>query len=102
MPRCPNGHQQRLGLKCLTCGAEISYRESMEELRTLPKVEPQYGKVAVISVGYQRLSLEADYVAEISAGQADLKTPTAFEVASIRGGSWLDFTKRYLPELRRW
>ena len=58
MPRCPNGHEQRLGLKCLTCGAALSYRDSMEELRDLPRVEPDYGKVAVLTVGYPRLSLE--------------------------------------------
>jgi hypothetical protein len=102
MPRCPNGHEQRLGLVCKTCGAGLSYRDSMEELLTLPKTEPDYGNLAVISVGYPRLPLRADYVAEISAGQADLKTSTAFEVASIRGGSWLDFSKKYLHELRRW
>jgi hypothetical protein len=102
MPRCPNGHEQRLGLTCRTCGAELSYRDSLEELRALPKVEPDYGNIAVISVGYPRLPLSADYVAEISAGQADLETPTAFEVASIRGGGWLDFKKKHLHELRRW
>jgi len=102
MPRCANGHEQRLGLKCLTCGAAISYRDSIEELRALPRVEPDYGDVEVITVGYPKLSVKADYVGEISAGQADLKTSTAFEVASIRGGSWQDFNKKYLPELRDW
>ena len=102
MPRCPNGHEQRLGLKCLTCGAELSYRDSLGELRALPKVEPAYGSTAVISVGYPGLSPSADYVAEISAGQADLKTPAAFVVPSIRGGGWLDYNKKHLHELRRW
>ncbi|MGH9918319.1 MAG: hypothetical protein ACRD6W_05555, partial [Nitrososphaerales archaeon] len=102
MPRCPNGHAQRLGLKCLVCGEALSFRDSMDELRDLPKVEPNYGKVEVIAVGYPRLSLTADYVGEISAAQADLETPTAFEVASIRGGSWLDYSKKYLQELRTW
>jgi hypothetical protein len=102
MPRCANGHEQRLGLKCLTCGAAISYRDSIEELRALPRVEPDYGDVEVITVGYPKLSVKADYVGEVSAGQADLKTSTAFEVASIRGGSWQDFNKKYLPELRDW
>jgi hypothetical protein len=102
MPRCPNGHEQRLGLVCQTCGAKISYRDSMDELRTLPKMEPDYGNIAVVSVGYPKLSVSADYVADISAGQADLKTSTAFEVASIRGGGWLDFHKKHLRELRRW
>jgi len=102
MPRCANGHEQRLGLKCTTCGAGLSYRHSIEELLTLPKVEPDYGKVSIITVGYPRLSLRADFVGEISAGQVDLETSTAFEVASIRGGSWLDFNKKYLQELRRW
>jgi len=102
MPRCPNGHAQRLGLKCLVCGEALSFRDSMDELCDLPKVEPDYGKVEVVAVGYPLLSLKADYVGEISAGLADLKTPTAFEVASIRGGSWLDYSRKHLEELRRW
>ncbi|HVB95442.1 MAG TPA: hypothetical protein VND41_02420 [Nitrososphaerales archaeon] len=102
MPRCANGHEQRLGLKCATCGEALSYRDSMEGLLALPKVVPDYGRTSVVSVGYPRLSLKADYVGHISAGQADLKTSTVFEVASIRGGSWLDFNKSYLGEMRRW
>jgi hypothetical protein len=102
MPSCPNGHEQRLGLKCLTCGAALSYRESVGALRSLPRVIPDYGKVSILSVGYPGLSPKAEYVGEISAGPADLKTSTAFRVASIRGGSWLDFREKYLKELRRW
>jgi hypothetical protein len=102
MPRCPNGHEQRLGLKCLTCGADLSYRDQVEELRTLPKVEPHYGKIEVITVGYPRLPVSADYVGEVFTGQGDLKSSTTFEVASIRGGSWLDYSKKYLQELRGW
>lgn len=102
MPSCPNGHEQRLGLKCQTCGAALSYRESVEGLRSLPRVTPNYGKVSILSVGYPGLSAKADFVGEVSAGPADLKTSTAFQVASIRGGSWLDFHKKYLKELSRW
>jgi hypothetical protein len=102
MPSCPNGHVQRLGLKCQTCGADLSYRNSIEELRELPRVEPHYGRVSVLVVGVSRLSLKADYVGEVSIGQADAKTPTGFSVQSIRGGSWLDFSKKYQRELRRW
>ncbi|HEV2389565.1 MAG TPA: hypothetical protein VGS04_02460 [Nitrososphaerales archaeon] len=102
MPNCPNGHAQRLGLKCQTCGAAISYRDSIEDLRELPRMEPNFGKIEVITVGYPGLSLKADYVGEIFVGQADAKSSTSFEVASIRGGSWLDFSKKYLGELRRW
>jgi hypothetical protein len=102
MARCPNGHVQRLGLKCLTCGAELSYRDSVDELRALPRVEPDYGKVEVITVGYPKLAVKADYLGEVFAGRSDLRSPGAFEVASIRGGSWQDFTKKYLEELRGW
>jgi hypothetical protein len=102
MPRCQNGHEQRFGLKCLVCGARLSYKESVDELTRLPKIEPYYGKVCVLAVGYPKLSVKADYVGEVSVGQADLETSTMFQVASIRGGSWLDFQKKYLHELRRW
>ena len=102
MPSCKNGHEQRLGLKCQTCGAPLSYRDSIDELRSLPKVTPDYGKVAILTVGYPGLSAKADYEAEIFSGPADLKTSNAFQVAGISGGSWLDFHKKYLKELRRW
>ncbi len=102
MPSCPNGHEQRLGLKCATCGAALSYRDRIEELRALPRVNPDYGRVAILTVGYPGLSPEADYVGEIAAGPADLKTATIFRVVSIRGGTWLDFHRKYARELRRW
>ena len=65
-------------------------------------MEPYYGKVEVVTVGYPKLSLKANYVGAIYSGQADRKTASAFEVASIRGGSWQDFGKKYLQELREW
>jgi len=102
MNRCPNGHEQRLGLKCETCGADMSYRQSVSELLELPKVSPVYGRLSILSVGYPKLSLKADYIGEIAIAQADSQTSAAFQVASIRGGSWLDFNKKYLDKLRRW
>lgn len=102
MASCPNGHSQRLGLKCLVCGAPISYKAAVDELRALPRVSPDYGKVSILTVGYQGLSPNADYVGSISVGPADLKTSTAFQVAGIRGGTWLDYQKAYLKELLRW
>ncbi len=102
MARCPNGHEQRLGLKCAMCGAELSYRESVTELRNLPRVEPDYGKVSILTVGYPRLSPSAYYVGEVSTGPTDVKTATTFQVASIRGGSWRDLQKKYQEDLRRW
>src|SRR2546430_823438 len=102
MPKCANGHEQRLGLKCRTCGSDLSYRSSVEELRSLPKVDPDYGKVSVLIVESPRLLVKADYVGEIVSGQADLKTATTFQAATIRGGNWLDFQKKYLQDLKRW
>jgi hypothetical protein len=102
MPKCPNGHEQRLGLKCLTCGEPIAYRGALEEMRSLPKIDPNYGKVSVLAVGCPGLSLKADYVGEITTAQGDQRTWRAFQAATIRGGSWLDFQRKYLGELRRW
>src|SRR5271170_2374116 len=102
MPKCPNGHEQRLGLVCATCGAAISYRGAVGELPDLPKVEPYYGKVEVITAGYPKLALKADYVGEISTGASDLQSANSFQVASIRGGSWLDYNNEHVENLRRW
>jgi hypothetical protein len=102
MAKCPNGHEQRLGLKCRICGSDLSYRSSIEALRILPKVDPDYGKVSVLTVECPRLLVKADYVGEIVSGQADLETATTFQAATIRGGNWLDFQKKYLQDLKRW
>jgi hypothetical protein len=102
MARCPNGHEQRLGLRCALCNAELSYRSSVNDLRLLPKVTPDYGHIAILTVGYRGLSLAADYIGEISSGDTDAKTSTNFQVANIRGGSWLDLQKKYQDDLRRW
>jgi hypothetical protein len=102
MAKCPNGHEQRLGLKCRICGSDLSYRSSIEALRILPKVDPDYGKVSVLTVESPRLLVKAGYVGEIVSGQSDLKSATSFQAAAIRGGSWLDFQRKYLQDLRRW
>jgi hypothetical protein len=102
MASCPNGHSQRLGLKCLACGAPLSYRGAVDELKALPRVSPDYGKVSILTVGYPGLSTRADYVGAISVGPADLKSSTEFQVAGIRGGTWLDYQKAYLKDLLRW
>jgi len=102
MAKCPNGHEQRLGLKCKMCGGPLSYRESLEELRKLPKVVPDYGKVSILTVGYRRLPLPADYEGEVLVGEADLRSAAAFQASSIRGGSWLDFQRKYRRDLQRW
>jgi hypothetical protein len=102
VPRCSNGHEQRLGLKCQTCQAELSYRDSIDDLLALPKVEPDYGKVTVLTVACPGLSLGADFIGEIASGQVGRETSTAFQVASISGGNWLDLYKKHLQEARRW
>ena len=93
MPKCTNGHEQRLGLKCQTCVEPLSYRDSVAELRELPIVEPNYGKISVISVGRPGLSLKADYVGEIVAGQSDQRTWRSFQAPS--------YTRRQLARLSK-
>jgi len=102
MPRCPNGHEQKVGLRCAACGQEMTYREAVNQLRALPVVQPDWGKVSVLSVGYRKLSLPVDYSGEIMIGSTNAKTSSSFQVVSIRGGSWLDFLKQYVKDLRRW
>jgi hypothetical protein len=102
MAKCPNGHDQRLGLKCRICGSDLSYRSSIEALRTLPKVDPEYGKVSVVTVESPGLQVKADYFGEIASGQSDLRTANSFQAAAIRGGSWIDYQRKYLQDLRRW
>ncbi|HUK74886.1 MAG TPA: hypothetical protein VLU99_03765 [Nitrososphaerales archaeon] len=102
MPKCPNGHEQALGLKCQACGAPISYRGALSELSNLPQVKPEYGAISMLTVGYPRLSSRAEFVGEIASGPAELRSSTSFHVAGIRGGTWLEFSEKYLKDLRRW
>lgn len=102
MPKCPKGHEQRLGLKCVTCGAEISFKDSIDDLKNLPFVKPDYGKVAVLSVGYPGLTLKSGFLGEVGTAQEEARTATSFQAAAIRGGTWLDFQNKCLKDLRRW
>jgi hypothetical protein len=65
-------------------------------------VNPNYGRTSVLTVECPKLMVKADYVGEIGSGQADAKTANAFQAATIRGGSWLDYRKKYQQDLRRW
>jgi len=102
LPSCPNGHEQRLGFKCATCGAEVSFKESVGELLVLPRVNPDFGKMAVLTVAYPGLNIKTDYFGEISSAAEDQRTSTSFQAATIRGGTWLDYQNKYLKDLRRW
>lgn len=102
MPRCPNGHEQRLGLACGTCGADVTYSQSLPELLDLPEVRPDYGRVSILSIGHPGLGVRADFLGEISIGQDDAETSTNFTVGAIRGGSWLDYTRKHADRLRTW
>jgi hypothetical protein len=65
-------------------------------------VAPDYGTLSVLTVGCPGLTLKADYVGEVATGQEDQRTSREFRAANIRGGSWLDFQRKHLDELRKW
>lgn len=101
MPKCSNGHEQKLGLKCATCGAAVSYMDSLQELLTFPEVHPDYGKIAVLSVGLNSPWRMADFSGVVARGESANKDESSFTVASIGGGTWSDYLKK-ADELRSW
>lgn len=102
MPRCPNGHEQELGLKCDVCGADISYKSSAKKLLVLPTVRPGYGRVALLRVGFQGTPSGVDYTGTVSVGEAEGSDATSFTVQRSQGGNWLEFKSKHESKLGLW
>ena len=102
MPRCPNGHEQEFGLKCDVCGAEISFKSSVKKLLVLPTVRPDYGRVALLRVGFQGESSGVDYTGTVAVGETEASDATSFTVPRIQGGNWLEFKSKYQSKLGAW
>ena len=101
MPRCAKGHEAGLALRCPTCGADVSFRESLPDLLRLPSPDLRLEDVAVLFVGPTSFAMGGVYSAEAVLGEGE---PTArqFVAERIEGGTWLDYTSRYSEKLKRW
>ncbi len=102
MPRCPNGHEQELGLSCKVCGARLSYRQACRELLNLPRVRPDFGKVATFYVGLPPTQTDVSYTGVVRVGDLRKQTKGEFTVEKIQGGTWLDFYSKNSEALSRW
>ncbi len=102
MPRCSNGHEQMIGLKCTVCGAPLSYKEACATLVSLPGVRPDYGKVSALFVGLHKFPTTADYSGVIMAADVKGQTIDSFTAEKAEGGTWLDHYTKSSGDLRRW
>jgi hypothetical protein len=102
MPKCPNGHEQRLGLKCATCGSKIVYRDACEELLRLPDVKPDFGRLRMVSAGFPVIPMGVGNSSLVDVGEATNASASSFTVPRIQGGSWLDYYTKHADELNQW
>jgi hypothetical protein len=102
MPRCQNGHEQALGLKCAACGARLSYREACADLVSLPKVSPAYGKASLLFVGLPSFRASVDYSGVMLLGDAKAQTADSFTAEKTHGGTWFELYAAASGDLRRW
>jgi len=102
MPSCANGHVQKFGLKCDVCGADVSYKSAAKELLALPSVQPDYGGISLLRVGFPGVLSRVDYSASVTIGEEERADADSFIVPRIHGGNWLEFKSRYQTKLTRW
>ena len=102
MPRCANGHMQRLGLKCKICGQPLSYKEVASQLLDLPSVQPDFGRTASLYVGMSPGPREEGYSIRVTVGDSPKQTKNEFVLAKTQGGTWHDFYSNSGAELSRW
>jgi len=102
LPRCANGHFQSLGLKCNTCGMQLSYREATSQLLDLPSVQPEFGRTASLYVGVPPAFREGGYSIALSSGDGHLQSKGEYVLERIQGGTWYDFYSKSSEEFARW
>jgi hypothetical protein len=102
VPKCPNGHEQELGLKCNVCGADLSYKASVKKLLVLPTVRPEYGRVSLLRVGFAGTPSGVDYTGTLSVGEAEGSDAASFTVPRNQGGNWHEFKSKYESKLGLW
>lgn len=102
MPRCPNGHESTLELKCPTCGEPVLFGDTLRNLTTLPVSQYTFEDTAILSVGFPPLAFPRSYSALIRIQKEGSLRADGFNVAKVEGGTWFDYRQKYLREFKRW
>ena len=89
-------------LKCPTCGSSVSYRESLSELLSIPRIEPAFGKVAILFAGLPQIEISGDYRGSISLGDSRRPALESFTIERIPGATWHDLYSTYLSDITKW
>jgi len=101
-PKCPNGHEGGSSLKCSICGSAVSYVESLSDLLSFPIPSPDFGKLAVLSVGVPRLGVSSDYLGEIVRGSVTKPDLERLTLETGSGSNWYEMYKRHSVGTARW
>lgn len=102
MLRCANGHETPPRLKCEACGALVLYKQATTALLELPRVEPRFERVSVLSVGWAVPPMEGVAMSQITVAENESQSVAGFVLGRSEGGSWIDFYRNYLESVRRW
>jgi hypothetical protein len=101
MPKCAKGHEAGLELKCPSCGSDVSFRGSIQDLLDLPPLEVKFEEVAVLFIGPPPFPLSGVYSAEALVGHGR-EAPAKFVAERLEGGTWLDYNSRYSEQFKAW
>ena len=102
MPKCINGHESALTLRCEVCGGAVLYKDACAELIEIPTVEVSFEQVSMLYVGFPTLPSPSVYIAQLLIGDMEAAGVESFVVERLEGGTWLDFQARYLKKFERW
>jgi hypothetical protein len=65
-------------------------------------VQPNYGSISLLRVGFPGIPSRVDYSASVSIGDDERADVDSFTVPRIQGGNWLEFKSKYQAKLSRW
>lgn len=101
MPKCAEGHETQIALKCPKCGASVRFKESLSELLSLPPLDLRFEEAAVLFVGVSRTSDRGVFAAEMVLGTEE-RTAKKFVAEKLEGGTWLDYNAKYAEAFKSW
>jgi hypothetical protein len=101
MPKCTNGHESQLALKCTKCGAAVAFRDSLSDLLVVREPELKFEEVGAVFIGVPPFASPGVYASEILLGRGK-PTSRKFMAEKIEGGTWLDYNARYGEAFKAW
>ncbi len=102
MPKCARGDDCGWVLFCPKCGADVSYKQSFDQLPLLPPVDPVYEDTSILFVGLRSFEIRGAYTAEAFLQESPDTSGKTLALRIIPGATWLDYHRAYKSEMSSW